>query len=138
MRCSVQVAAYAGGMRPDLAPTACLPFEPAEARSLQWLPLAVRYKLDACGLRLSLGQWQALSEAARLQLLQLAAGAEFALRATQAGASRDARMREPVQLNAAEAAQALDCGAAAARTWLAAATPFAHYALGQRSKMEAA
>ena len=89
MRCSVQVAAYAGGMRPDLAPTACLPFEPEEARSLQWLPLAVRYKLDACGLRLSLGQWQALSEAARLQLLQLAAGAEFALRATQAGASRE-------------------------------------------------
>lgn len=116
-------------MRPDLAPTACLPFEPDKARCLVWLPLAVRHKLDGCGLRLSLKQWQALSMAARLRLLQLHAGPEFALRAIEAGANRDIRLRKPVLVEAAAVAQTLDCDAASARAWLAASTPFAHYAL---------
>ena len=47
-------------MRPDVGPTACLSFEPDEARRLLWLPLAVRHKLDGCGLRPSLLEWQAL------------------------------------------------------------------------------
>ena len=116
-------------MRPDLAPTACLPFEPDEARCLLWLPLAVRHKLDGCGLRLSLNEWQALSLAARQQLLQAPAGSEFAKRAVDVGANRDSRPRKPVRMDAAKVAETLDCDAAAARDWLATATPFAHYAL---------
>ncbi len=116
-------------MRPDLAPTACLPREPDEARCLLWLPLAVRHKLDGCGLRLSLKEWHALSMAARLQLLQVPAGSEFAMLAVEAGATRDTRLRKPVCLGAAQVAQALDCDAAAARDWRAAATPFAQYVL---------
>lgn len=116
-------------MRPDLAPTACLPFEADEARRLVWLPLAVRHKLDVCGLRLSLTQWQTLSRAARLELLELAPGTEFVLRAVERGANRDTGLRKPVCIDAAEAAQLLDCDADVAGAWLAVATPFAHYVL---------
>lgn len=121
-------------MRPDLAPTACLPLEADEARCLLWLPLAVRHKLDSCALRLSLADWQALSMAARLQLLQLRAGSEFAMRAVEAGATHDTRLRKPVRCDAAQVAQALDCKAAAAQACLTAATPFAQYALVKLSK----
>ncbi|HSW17933.1 MAG TPA: nitrate reductase associated protein [Ramlibacter sp.] len=48
-------------MPPRFEPTAVLPFEGPEAQQLQWLPLAMRYKLDVLGLRLTLAQWQALS-----------------------------------------------------------------------------
>ena len=108
-------------MRPDVGPTACLSFEPDEARRLLWLPLAVRHKLDGCG---------------RAELLHLPAGADFALCALHAGASRDTRLRQPVRLEAYEVAQALDCDAAAAGAWLAAATPFAHYVLSRRNRAE--
>ena len=107
-------------MRPDVGPTACLSFEPDEARRLLWLPLAVRHKLDGCGLRLSLLEWQALPLDTRAELLHLPAGADFALCALHAG----------------EVAQALDCDAAAAGAWLAAATPFAHYVLSRRNRAE--
>jgi hypothetical protein len=75
-----------------LTPTACLPFEPEECRSLQWLPLAVRHKLDECCLRLSLRQWQSIPLAQRNVLLEapLAADDEarsFALAAMAAGAT---------------------------------------------------
>ncbi|ROZ78040.1 nitrate reductase associated protein [Ramlibacter sp. WS9] len=53
-----------------LAPLACLPFESQECRSLHWMPLAVRYKLDVCQLCLSLGQWQSLSLESRAFLLR--------------------------------------------------------------------
>ena len=53
-----------------------------------------------------------------------------------AGASRDTRLRQPVRLEAYEVAQALDCDAAAAGAWLAAATPFAHYVLSRRNRAE--
>lgn len=125
-------------MRPDLAPTACLPFEPEEARKLAWLPLAVRHKLDGCALRLSLGQWQALSLATRLELLQLPAGAEFARWAVQAGAHRDTRVRAPVRLTIEELVRALRCDATGATAWLAGATPFAHYVLHKARRTEAA
>ena len=55
--------------RPGLAPTACLDFEPDEAKRLGWLPLAVRFKLDQCGLRFSLREWRALPLATRATLL---------------------------------------------------------------------
>lgn len=62
-------------MRPDVGPTACLSFEPDEARCLLWLPLAVRHKLDGCRLRLSLLEWQALPLETRAELLHLPAAA---------------------------------------------------------------
>ena len=125
-------------MRPDVGPTACLSFEPDEARCLLWLPLAVRHKLDGCRLRLSLLEWQALPLDTRAELLHLPAGADFALCALQAGASRDTHLRQPVHLEACEVAQALDCDAAAAGAWLAAATPFAHYVLSRLRRTAAA
>ncbi len=62
--------------------------------------------------------------------------ADFALCALQAGASRDTHLRQPVRLEACAVAQALDCDAAAAGAWLAAATPFAHYVLSRRNRAE--
>ena len=118
-------------MQTDLAPTACLAFEPDEARSLLWLPLAVRYKLDGSGLRLSLGEWQALPMGTRRELLQMPAGAEFTRRAVLAGAADDTCLRTPVRLETEHVAQVLDADAATARAWLATATPFAQYVLGK-------
>ena len=79
---------------------------------------------------------QALPLDTRAELLHLPAGADFALCALHAGASRDTRLRQPVRLEAYEVAQALDCDAAAAGAWLAAATPFAHYVLSRRNRAE--
>lgn len=121
-------------MEPDLAPTACLPFEPEEARCLHWLPLAVRHKLDACGLRLSLAQWQALDLADRRELLRSAPGQAFAFAAERAGAVADRREAKPQRLEAAQVAQGLGCGAEAARAWLEAASPFARYACAKLLK----
>jgi hypothetical protein len=59
------------------APTMVLPFEPIEARELTWIPLAVRFKLDRCGVRISLGQWQALSVTERGALLLAPEGRMF-------------------------------------------------------------
>ena len=81
-----------------MEPTACLDFESDQARSLEWLPLAVRFKLDATQLTFSLREWQALSEAQRRELLlaPLAAGhSGFASRAVAAGASTDTRFSSP-------------------------------------------
>jgi hypothetical protein len=61
-----------------MQPDRVFDFEPAAARELQWLPLAVRYKLDACGLKIGLKEWQALALADREALLRCPAGAPFA------------------------------------------------------------
>lgn len=77
---------------PFLVPTSCLDFEPPEARVLTWLPLAVRHKLDECGLRLSLHDWQQLPLQRRAALLAapLADDPEgFEQQALAAGARRD-------------------------------------------------
>jgi hypothetical protein len=41
-----------------------------EACALTWIPLAVRYKLDTCGLRISLASWQAVSVKLRRGFLE--------------------------------------------------------------------
>lgn len=125
-------------MRPNVEPTACLPFEPDEVRRLSWLPLAVRHKLDGCGLRLTLTAWQALPLAVRAALLHQSSGPAFALLAGQAGATTDMRINKQIRLQIEEIAQALNCDRAAADAWLVSATPFAHYALDKRRKIEAA
>ncbi|WJF90709.1 nitrate reductase associated protein [Paraburkholderia bonniea] len=43
-------------------------FEIASSQNLTFIPLAVRFNLDRCGLRISLEQWQQLPYAARQQL----------------------------------------------------------------------
>ena len=60
-------------MKPDRV----FSFEPAPARELEWLPLAVRYKLDACGLKIGLQEWQTLSREQREYLLHVECGASF-------------------------------------------------------------
>lgn len=47
------------------------PFEPREATELSLIPLRVRYRLDCAGVRLRLGQWQAMMREEKVQLLQL-------------------------------------------------------------------
>ena len=66
------------GASSELEPTSVLAFEPDEAKALKWLPLAVRYKLDRCGLKLSLDQWRSLPIADRQQLLASREGDAFA------------------------------------------------------------
>jgi hypothetical protein len=120
-------------MRNDLAPTCCLPFEPESARLLQWLPLAVRHKLDGAGLKLTLGQWLALPMATRAALLNRLPTRGFAAEAREAGA-RQATCVDVghVDIDEAEAAQLLGCCQADAHHWLAGASSFARYAMAKR------
>ncbi len=60
-----------------MQPDRVLEFEPAQAKALEWLPLAVRYKLDGCGLKIRLEQWQALPLQARQAMVRCPAGAGF-------------------------------------------------------------
>lgn len=46
-------------------------FEQDFAGSLRCIPMAVRFKLDACGVKLSLRQWARLSREDRAKLLEL-------------------------------------------------------------------
>lgn len=120
-------------MRNDLTPTNCLPFEPEPARTLQWLPLAVRHKLDEASLKLTLGHWQALPMATRAALLKRLPAQGFASEARHAGARQAACTGvEQVDIDEAEAAQLLGCGLADARQWLASASSFARYAMSKR------
>lgn len=50
-------------------PVIILSFEPDEVKRFEWLPFAIRYKLDVCGLRLSRAQWKAMPHEQRLRLL---------------------------------------------------------------------
>ncbi|MEJ8839900.1 nitrate reductase associated protein [Ramlibacter sp. AN1133] len=60
-----------------MQPDRVLDFEPEEARKLRWLPLAVRFKLDKCGLKLGLQQWQALDLCQREALVRRPPGDLF-------------------------------------------------------------
>lgn len=60
-----------------MEPVHILSSEPPQARSLEWLPLAVRFKLDALGLKIRLYEWQALARPKRQALLACPAGGSF-------------------------------------------------------------
>lgn len=49
----------------------CFQFEQDFVDSLRCIPMQVRYSLDACGVKLSLKQWQQLTLQQRQQLLEL-------------------------------------------------------------------
>lgn len=117
-------------MRPDLTPTSCLPFEPESARSLKWLPWAVRYKLDEAGLRLTLGQWQKLPFLSRAELVRRLPEQDFALEARKAGAktSDECRLKQR-QIDVSAAAVVLDCTSTEALAWLNHASGFSRYAM---------
>lgn len=55
-----------------LEPRGLLPWEVDEYLDLQWMPQAMRFKLDVVGLKLSLKPWQALPIETRHELLQAA------------------------------------------------------------------
>jgi hypothetical protein len=46
-------------------------FESDFVESLRCIPMAVRYKLDTCGIKLKLEQWNRFSEADRQQLVEM-------------------------------------------------------------------
>jgi hypothetical protein len=60
-----------------IEPVHILSTEPPKACSLEWLPLAVRFKLDAVGLKIRLSEWQALTKAERQALLACPPGERF-------------------------------------------------------------
>lgn len=122
-------------MRNDILPTLCLPFESASARSLDWLPLAVRYKLDAAGLRLTLEQWKALPITERGDLLRRLPQDSFRAQACKAGAVSQARQRTiEVDIDDVEVARILMCSVGDANVWLSGATSFALYVMKKRSR----
>jgi hypothetical protein len=63
-------------INPELEPVQTLACEPPQALALDWLPLAVRYKLDRCGRKISLQQWRSLPHAKRAALLKAPMHAE--------------------------------------------------------------
>lgn len=121
-------------MKNDSSPFACLPFEHECAKSLHWLPLAVRYKLDGAGLKLSLNQWQSLTISTRLDLVQLLPVQGFAETALKSGAYFVGAPQIQAEMDEVEAAQLLECTSQEASLWLALSTPFARYALRKRAK----
>lgn len=116
-------------LRPDLFPTSCLEVDSAAAWELTWLPYAVRFKLDECGLRMSLHEWQQLPLGQRTALVHapLRPGTGgFRPLALAIGAKPDAIARraaayktDPVDLRWLHAADV--------EHWLRTATPFALY-----------
>lgn len=46
-------------------------FESDDERALVHIPMAMRYRLDQCGIKLTLNQWQALPVALRRRVLEL-------------------------------------------------------------------
>jgi len=82
------------------ASTVVLESEPRQAHALEWMPLAVRYKLDVLGLSMRLAKWQDLALDVRRALVQLPARTEADLSVcrtafTAAGAHPDpGRRRE--------------------------------------------
>ncbi len=52
-----------------LTPDQLLPWETGPYADLEWLPQAMRFKLDAVGIKVGLKQWQALPIEAKRQLL---------------------------------------------------------------------
>lgn len=124
-------------MRPDLAPTCCLDFEPTAARALEWLPLAVRFKLDQWQLKLTLRQWQSMDLETRALWVASPAGDEFRRIATMAGAQALSAPVTPIAVDDASiAAVALRVSETDAQVWLQRATPFAHYALAKRAQLQ--
>jgi hypothetical protein len=55
----------------DFSDSSVFGFESDLERSLACIPLAVRFKLDKCGIKLSLTQWQQLPEGKRQDLLRV-------------------------------------------------------------------
>lgn len=100
---------------------------------LDWLPLAVRHKLDEEGLRLTLAQWQALTTTARADLLARMPQAGFARAARAAGARLDspARTRQE-EIDGAELARCFGLDPYDAHEWLSKASPFARFVAAKR------
>lgn len=118
-------------MKSRLTPTACLDFEPDEAKQLVWLPLAVRYKLDEASLRIRLNAWQALPLEERANLLALPDGPDFRRAALQAGASQ--HPATPCELpEVGVIAETFGCGLLGATRWLIESSPFSRFVLAKR------
>ena len=109
-------------------PDSCLRFEHAHVKSLRWLPLAVRFKLDCAGLKFTLDQWQALPLSIRVDLLHLLVAETFAETAQKAGAS-SVEIQQDQEIERAQAAELLGCSSQEATSWLDSSTPFAKYML---------
>lgn len=122
-------------MKNSLSPNMVLDFEDEHARSLHWLPWAVRHKLDCAGLSLTLDQWQALPLLERRTLVQLVHEDEFAVHARDAGARTDRRHACGQEIDAIDLASLLNCDLVQARDWLSCASQFARYVAQKRVRL---
>jgi hypothetical protein len=126
-------------LRPDLSPTSCLEVDSAAARELTWLPYAVRFKLDECGLRMSLREWQQLPLGQRADLVHaplLPGAGGFRPLALAIGAMPDAVGRR----DAADVSNSVDLRClhiGDGQRWLTSATPFARYVAGKLIRKKA-
>ena len=118
-------------MKSRLIPSAALDFESAEARSLAWLPLAVRYKLDRASLHLTLHAWQALSIDKREALVISVSEDEFRGAAIQCGATHRISVAFD-NLDMDLVSEAFGCDADGAARWLEESTGFSRYVLRKR------
>jgi hypothetical protein len=118
-------------LSPDLSPTSWLEVDSPAARQLTWLPYAVRFKLDACGLRMSLHDWQRLPAAQRMALVRaplIQGPGGFQPLALATGASEDASGRAGPE-GALEPADFRYLHEDVMEGWLAGATTFSKYVL---------
>jgi hypothetical protein len=126
-------------LSPHLSPTSCLDVDSAAAQDLAWLPYAVRFKLDECGLAISLARWQQLSLRERVALvhapLQPGAGG-FRPLALAGGARPDACRRPGAEATLQPGDLAFLHGGDV-QHWLSRSTPFARYVLGKMARRKA-
>lgn len=124
---------------PDLSPTSCLDVDSAAARELTWLPYAVRFKLDECGLRMSLREWQQLPLGQRAALVHaplLPGAGGFRPLALAIGAKPDA-VEPRAQADKPNPVDLRCLHIADLERWLASATPFARYVAGKLARKKA-
>lgn len=116
---------------PQLSPTSCLDIDSAAAKELTWLPYAVRFKLDECGLGMSLRDWQMLPQAERVALVHapLAPGRVGFEHLAMACGARTAACRQRAATTTLDASEIECLPGVDPEQWRACATPFARYVL---------
>jgi len=120
-----------------MEPDCVLRFEPPQAQTLEWLPLAVRFKLDACCLKVQLEDWRHLPRAEREALLICPAGMAFEdlvlalVPHARRLPARAAAAQSALRVALAEALSLPAANAMRLEKWLRGISPYERYLLGK-------